>query len=151
MKTLCALCYIPGLAVAAAVAVATLPTPAPAQSLGRSYDIIAPEPWLPPRHGSIASPRNPSWPAGVPNYNRVHRSKRLNNAERIPKSVPLAIPQQPSPTFVPGVGSVPNLPPAPGIARESFSDRTVRCVQQSGLYGVSPGQNGLYTRTCVNN
>jgi hypothetical protein len=151
MKALCALCHIPGLAVAAAIAVSSLPTPAPAQSLGRSYDIIAPEPWLPPRHRSVARPRKPSQPPGVPDYNRIRRSDSGPQAERIPKSVPLTIPQQPQPTFVPGVGTVPNLPPARGLgATETFNDRAARCAHQSGVFGVPPGQTGTYIRGCVN-
>jgi hypothetical protein len=151
MKTLCALCHIPALVVAAAIALAAMPNAADAQSLGRSYDIMAPEPWLPPKPRSIATPRNPSKPAGVPDYNRIRRSNDGSKADRIPKSVPLAVPQQPSPTFVPGIGSVPNLPPAAGLgARESFNDRAIRCSHQSAVFGVPSGQTGTYIRNCSN-
>jgi hypothetical protein len=151
MRTLCALCHIPGLVVAAAVAVASLPTPAPAQSLGRSYDIMTPEPWQPPRSRSIATPRNPSTPAGLPDYNRIGRADDGPKADRIPKSKPLKIQQEPQPTIVPGIGAVPNLPQSPSVrGRETFNDRAIRCSHQSGVFNVPPGQTGTYIRNCAN-
>ena len=152
MKTLCAVCPLAGLVLAAAVATASLPAPARAQSLGKSYDIMTPEPWVPPKARYNSKPRKVSNSQPLPDYNRIRRSSNPGpQADRIPRSVPLVVPQQPSPTFVPGVGTVPNLPPAGGLgARESFGDRATRCAHPSGVFGVPAGQTGTYIRGCVN-
>jgi hypothetical protein len=55
------------------------------------------------------------------------------------------------PTIVPGaggLGAVPNLPPAPGIAHETFQDRASRCAFQAGLYGVPNSVSSQYMSTC---
>ena len=151
MNPRCVMRRTPCLFAAVAIAVGCSAPSALGQSLGRSYDIIAPEPWLPPRHRSIATPRNPSKPAGIPDYNRIRNKNPIPHAERIPKSVPLAIPQPQAPTVVPGLGSIPNLPPLRGLgATESFNDRAARCAHQAGVFGVPAGQTGVYIRSCAN-
>jgi hypothetical protein len=54
-------------------------------------------------------------------------------------------------TIVPGAGGlgpVPNLPPAPGLAHETFQDRASRCAFQAGLYGVPNGASNQYMSAC---
>ena len=54
-------------------------------------------------------------------------------------------------TIVPGAGGlgpVPNLPPAPGVAHETFQDRASRCAFQAGLYGVPNGASSQYMHAC---
>jgi len=53
---------------------------------------------------------------------------------------------------VPGVydrsGNFAVTPPRP--ANQGFQDRATTCIQSGGVAGVSPGQMGAYTRSCVN-
>lgn len=109
------------------------------------YDIMKPErqghfePWLAPKY---KSPRG------------------LNKPAKNHLSVPRTEPQPrthvvtPPPIVVPETGRVlPNLPVTQGNGpggRESFSDRAIRCTHQSGLYGPTAGDPGLYTRSCIN-
>ena len=117
-----------GLAVFVAV------SPALAQSDDDSrYNIMAPEPWLPPKY---KSPRG--------SHNRV---------VPIPRQQPrYAEPVTPPPLVVPQTGQlVPNQPvlsPSGPNGTETFQDRASRCVGQSSAVGA--GNPNAYVGTCVN-
>jgi hypothetical protein len=106
--------------------------------LGDSYSIMAPEPWLAPRHQS---------PRGIP---------REPNAAR-PRPVPQPTPRvaRPAPPVVlPNGQVIPNLPPVnqgivPGGGRETFGDRALRCSHQAGVYGVPGDQRSVYMHSCT--
>jgi hypothetical protein len=56
-----------------------------------------------------------------------------------------AAPQQQGPTFVPGLGAVPNLP----HGNETFQDRASRCAFQQGVYGVPNSASSIYMHSCA--
>jgi hypothetical protein len=62
-------------------------------------------------------------------------------------------PQTPPPLYVPQTGRlVPNQPAigsGPG-GRETFQDRSARCVHQSGVNAATAGDPGTYIRGCIN-
>jgi hypothetical protein len=58
------------------------------------------------------------------------------------------LPQDPSPTIVPGLPPIPNLPPATR-GRETFQDRASRCAHQAGVYGVPNEQRSVYMGACT--
>lgn len=103
-----------------------------------NYNIMAPEPWLPPKYQS---------PRGLP-----QRPKNARPRPTPPPSVDIA---KPAPPIVLQDGrSVPNLPPVrqgivPGGGRETFGDRAARCAHQSGLFGVPMGQQNTYMHFCT--
>jgi hypothetical protein len=103
-----------------------------------NYNIMASEPWLPPKYRS---------PRGLP-----QRPKNAQPRPTPPPSVDIAKPAPP--VVLPSGRSVPNLPPVrqgivPGGGRETFGDRAVRCAHQSGLYGVPAGQQNTYMHSCT--
>jgi len=105
---------------------------------GDNYNIMAPEPWLPPKYRS---------PRGLP-----QRPKDAKPRPTPPPSVDIAKPAPP--TVLPSGRIVPNLPPArqgvvPGGGRETFQDRAARCAHQSGLFGVPMGQQQTYMHSCA--
>lgn len=74
----------------------------------------------------------------------------LGTAPTIGTAPSMANPASPS-VQVPGVRSntgVAVTPPRP--AGQGFPDRAVSCVQSGTASGVSPGQIGTFTRSCVN-
>jgi hypothetical protein len=108
---------------------------------GYPYSIMAPEPGtfpgvIPPRR-SMAHPLTPSKPP-----------------RRRTPSQPRAIPQAPPPIVVPGLGTpVPSLQPVPrgsvpGGGAETFSDRAIRCSQQSSMFNVPTTSAGSYMHSC---
>ena len=103
-----------------------------------NYNIMAPEPWLPPKYQS---------PRGLP-----QRPKNAQPRPTPPPSIDIAKPAPP--TVLPSGRIVPNLPPSrqgivPGGGRETFQDRAARCAHQSGLYGVPAGQQQTYMHSCT--
>jgi hypothetical protein len=62
-------------------------------------------------------------------------------------------PKAPPPLYVPQTGRLlPNLPATgsgPG-GRETFQDRSARCVHQAGVYGQAAGDRDSYIRSCIN-
>jgi hypothetical protein len=71
---------------------------------------------------------------------------------------PLAPPQQatPSPLLpnLPGswnMPSSPNLPGTPSSPRETFGDRTTRCLHYGATQGLTGGDLAAYSRSCANN
>jgi hypothetical protein len=112
----------------------------PVQPSQPSYYIMAPEPGtfpgvIPPRR-SMAHPLNPS----------KHPRRTVTE--------PTAIPQPAPPIVVPGVAQpIPNMAPlprgsVPGGGTETFSDRAIRCSQQSGMSNVPTGSVGSYMHSC---
>jgi hypothetical protein len=103
-----------------------------------NYNIMAPEPWLPPKYQS---------PRGLP-----QRPKNAQPRPTPPPSIDIVKPAPP--TVLPNGQTVPNLPPVrqgivPGGGRETFQDRATRCAHQSGLYGVPAGQQNTYMHSCT--
>jgi hypothetical protein len=131
-------CWLGMLALMMCVAVP--PAHAQNRNQGYPYSIMAPEPGtfpgvIPPRR-SMAHPLTPSKPSrGAP-------------------SQPRAIPQAAPPIVVPGVATpIPNLQPVPrgsvpGGGAETFSDRAIRCSQQSSMFNVPTTSVGSYMHSC---
>ncbi len=65
-----------------------------------------------------------------------------------PQSMPA--PQSRSPSLIPRAGAPPVEVPR-GNANESAGDRATRCLHYGTAAGVSPGDIGAFTRSCVNN
>jgi hypothetical protein len=109
--------------------------PAYAQSDDDRYNIMRPEPWLPPKY---KSPRG--------------------STERVVIPPPVAVPQPhagvPPLLYVPQTGrTLPNLPPVTGVApngAETSQDRALRCAHQAGIYGPAAGDRSAYIGTCIN-
>ncbi len=119
---------------------------------GGTISIMKPEPAGPAKKKSTKTQKarrgssNPVYPAPLPR-----------------PQVPLPVPPQkavtphrpkvPPPIYVPQTGHVvPNLPATgsgPG-GRETFQDRSARCVHQSGAYGSLAGDRDSYIRSCIN-
>jgi hypothetical protein len=103
-----------------------------------NYNIMAPEPWLPPKYQS---------PRGLPQQPKDAKPRPTQ-----PPSIDIAKPAPP--TVLPSGRIVPNLPPVrqgivPGGGVETFGDRAARCAHQSGLYGVPAGQQNTYMHSCT--
>jgi hypothetical protein len=139
---------------------------AAARDRGYPYSIMNPEPGsresraARPQAGTLREPR-----ARVKLSHRGARSARrgsgyvpsltLPKTQAIPPvatsapPTPLSQPHRPE-TVVPGIGVVPNLPPAVPGRRETFQDRAARCHHQMGVYGVPTGQTTAYMGACAN-
>jgi len=122
--------------LAAAIIALALAVPALAQSDDDSrYNIMAPEPWLPPKY---KSPRGSTEHVVIPP----------------PANVPQRQPVTPPPLVVPQTGQVlPNLPtiaPSGLQGQETYQDRAARCAHQAGVYGPSAGDRNAYINSCVN-
>jgi hypothetical protein len=99
---------------------------------------------VPPNNGRRGSsspsplppPRSIVTPLGQPS--RVIELPRLPQ----PSSPAMIVPGVSTPT---GPAMTPPRPPG-----QSFQDRAVNCVHAGGAIGVSPGQIGAYTQSCVN-
>ncbi len=99
------------------------------------YNIMRPEPWLPPKY---KSPRGSTEHVVIP-----------------PPARPLPPPAGvPPPLYVPQTGrALPNLPnPAPAgpHGQETFQDRAARCAHQAGVYGQAAGDRSTYINSCIN-
>jgi hypothetical protein len=152
--------------VAIAAVLLTCVGPAGARDRGYPYSIMNPEPdtreatrAARPLGSTLREPR-----ARVRLSHRGSRSARrgsgyvpnltLPKTQAIPPVAtsppPSPLTQPQGPTFVPGVGAVPNLPPAVAGRRETFQDRAARCHHQMGVYGVPTGQTSAYMGACAN-
>ena len=109
--------------------------PAHAQSDDDRYNIMRPEPWLPPKY---KSPRGSTEHVVIPP----------------PASVPQSHAGVPPQLYVPQTGrTLPNLPPVTGAGpngAETSQDRALRCAQQAGVYGPAAGDRSAYIGTCIN-
>jgi hypothetical protein len=109
--------------------------PAHAQSDDDRYNIMRPEPWLPPKY---KSPRG--------------------STERVVIPPPTSVPQPhagvPPLLYVPQTGrTLPNLPPVTGAGpngAETSQDRALRCAHQAGVYGPAAGDRSAYINSCIN-
>jgi len=109
--------------------------PARAQSDDDRYNIMAPEPWLPPKY---KSPRGSTEHVVIP-----------QPAPAFPPSATV-----PPPLYVPQTGRLlPNLPalaPSGPNGSETSQDRAARCAHQAGVYGQAAGDRGAYIGSCIN-
>ena len=109
--------------------------PARAQSDDNRYNIMTPEPWLPPKY---KSPRGSTEHVVIP---------RPAPALPPPATVP-------PPLYVPQTGqTLPNLPTVSGSGpggRETSQDRAARCAHQAGVYGMAAGDRNAYIGGCIN-
>lgn len=100
-----------------------------------SYDIMRPEPGLPPKYQS---------PRGLPQQPKPVR----------PIEVPPPRATVPPPIVVPSTGAVlPNMPtvsPSGPGGRETYQDRATRCAHQAGVYGEAAGDRAGYINSCIN-
>ncbi len=121
------------------------------------YAIMAPEPWLAPKLKPQPRVRFQGRTYGARTFSaRTYGARtygaRVPHARHRYATVPLDLPtlrQPPAPSFVPGVGTVPNLPPAPGVGHETFQDRASRCAFQGSLYGVPQAAMSQYMASCA--
>jgi hypothetical protein len=144
--------------------------PAAAQGYqGYPYSIMTPEPGTTGHHRATAAA-----PARLPRASLLGREKFVAKLHRPPKvfvthgssgsvlPTPLprtqaippegggvaaapALPNEQSPTFLPGRRPIPNLPH--GV--ETFQDRASRCAHQQGLYGVPGTASNQYMSACI--
>ncbi len=118
-----------------AMMLAALFTPVHAQSDDGRYDIMVPEPQLPPKY---KSPRGSTEHVVIPP----------------PAQVPQPRAGVPAPLYVPETGRLlPNLPtPAPSgpHGTETTQDRAARCAHQAGVYGQAAGDRNAYIGSCIN-
>jgi hypothetical protein len=110
--------------------------PARAQSDDdKRYNIIAPEPWLPPKY---KSPRGSTEHVAMPPPARTPQPRA---------AVPPAL-------YVPQTGrTLPNLPsaaPSGPNGTETAQDRAARCAHQAGVYGSAAGDRSVYIGSCIN-
>jgi hypothetical protein len=109
--------------------------PARAQSDDDRYNIMAPEPWLPPKY---KSPRGSTEHVVIP-----------RPAPALPPAAAV-----PPPLYVPQTGRLlPNLPalaPSGSNGSETSQDRAARCANQAGVYGHAAGDRGAYIGSCIN-
>jgi hypothetical protein len=119
-----------------------------AESDSGTISIMQPEPGAPAkkpqkvRRGSS----NPVYPIPLPKPEKPLPIPRIDTARPSPKTPPELV--------VPQTGRVvPNLP-ATGSGsggRESFHDRSARCINQAGAYGSGlTGDRDSYIRSCIN-
>jgi hypothetical protein len=106
-----------------------------AQSDDERYNIMTPEPWLPPKY---RSPRGSTEHVVIP-----------RPAPALPP--PAAVPP---PLYVPQTGrllpNVPALAPSGPNGSETSQDRAARCANQAGVYGQAAGDRGAYIGSCIN-
>jgi len=143
------------LALFTASLLAAAPAVSPALAFERG-DNQFPNSIMTPERGGRARPYEP-WLApqlrGQPRVRFSPKNYGLPNAHSYASS-PAASPSvgvASGLTIVPGAGGlgpVPNLPPAPGVAHETFQDRASRCAFQAGLYGVPNGASNQYMSAC---
>jgi hypothetical protein len=99
------------------------------------YNIMTPEPWLPPKY---KSPHGSTQHVVIP-----------SPAPALPP--PAAVPP---PLYVPQTGRLlPNLPalaPSGPNGSETYQDRAARCANQAGVYGQAAGDRGAYIGSCIN-
>jgi hypothetical protein len=99
------------------------------------YDIMTPEPWLPPKY---KSPRGSTERVVIP-----------RPAPGLPPPATV-----PPPLYVPQTGHLlPNLPalaPSGPNGSETSQDRAARCATQAGVYGQAAGDRGAYIGSCIN-
>jgi hypothetical protein len=118
----------------AALAAEAVP-PAQAQSDDERYNIMRPEPWLPPKY---KSPRGSTEHVVIPR----------------PSSVPQPQTTVPPPLLVPRTGQLlPNMPtlaPSGPAGTETSQDRAMRCANQAGIYGAAAGDRNAYVGSCIN-
>jgi hypothetical protein len=146
----------------------TLVVPAHSQDhRGYPYSIMNPEPGTRAARAKQPLAKTLREPRG--RVKLTHRSTLRAHAGRGSGSVPnltlpktQAIPpvatspppvprrQARGPTIVPGVGAVPNLPPAVGNRAETFQDRAARCHHQMGVFGVPNSATTAYMGACAN-
>jgi hypothetical protein len=109
--------------------------PVRAQSDDDRYNIMRPEPWLPPKY---KSPRGSTEHVVIPP----------------PASVPQPHAGVPPPLYVPQTGrTLPNLPSVSGAGpngAETSQDRAARCAHQAGVYGQAAGDRNAYIGSCIN-
>ena len=109
--------------------------PVRAQSDDERYNIMTPEPWLPPKY---KSPRGSTEHVVIP---------RPAPALSPPAAVP-------PPLYVPQTGrllpNVPALAPSSPNGSETSQDRAARCANQAGVYGQAAGDRGAYIGSCIN-
>ena len=131
--------------------------------------IMAPEPATTSHHSSSAPARSlhPSLLGREKFVGKLHRGSKMfaargSSGSVLPTALPRttlippegtgrvtepALPQQQSPSIVPGVANpVPNLP----HGAETFQDRASRCTFQSSLYGVPGPARSQYMGSCLN-
>lgn len=110
--------------------------PVHAQSNDDRYNIMRPEPWLPPKYKSPRGTRQHIVPA--------HPSRTPRPKAAAP----------PPPILVPQTGQVlPNLPtvsPSGPGGKETYQDRAARCAHQAGTYGALAGDRNAYISSCIN-
>jgi hypothetical protein len=138
MTVVCMRCLCTAAAAAAMAASLAAPAQAESRTARDPYSIMAPEPWLGPRHQS---------PRGIPREPRAARPRLAQ-----PPAADVARPAPP--VVLPNGQVVPNLPPVnqgmvPGGARETFGDRALRCSHQTGVYGVPGDQRSVYMHSCT--
>ena len=106
-----------------------------AQSDDDRYNIMRPEPWLPPKY---KSPRGSTEHVVIPP----------------PVSVPQPHAGVPPLLYVPQTGrTLPNLPSVSGAGpngAETSQDRAARCAHQAGVYGQAAGDRNAYIGSCIN-
>ena len=118
-----------------AMMIGVMIVPAYAQSDDGRYDIMRPEPGVPPKYKS---------PRGTPEH------------VVIPQPAPTPQPRAavPPPLYVPQTGqTLPNLPavaPSGPGGRETSQDRAARCAHQAGVYGAAAGDRNAYIGGCIN-
>ncbi len=109
--------------------------PGRAQSDDDRYNIMAPEPWLPPKYKS---------PRGSTEHVRIPPPARVPPVRSV----------TPPPLVVPQTGQVlPNLPtvaPSGPHGSETYQDRAARCAHQAGVYGAQAGDRNGYINSCIN-
>lgn len=126
-----------GFFLMALIALTALMSAAPvrAQSDDDRYNIMRPEPWLPPKY---KSPRGSTEHVVIPP----------------PVSVPQPHAGVPPLLYVPQTGrTLPNLPSVSGAGpngAETSQDRAARCAHQAGVYGQAAGDRNAYIGSCIN-
>jgi hypothetical protein len=137
-------CMRRAVAVLALTALLT-PALAHAQSEDERYNIMRAEPG---RRPELPTPWLP------PTYKSPRGSKQHVTPLRRPRSRDVRASEPPPPMFVPRTGQVlPNirtLSPSGPNGTETFQDKALRCVHQSGMYGARAGDPGAYIGECVN-
>ena len=93
-------------------------------------------------------------PSLAPKYKSPRGTRQKVEPPRAPPAIDTRIADPPPPILLPGGQLVPNLAATPqGAApagRESFSDRTIRCTHQAGVFSVPAEQRNAYVGACVN-
>jgi hypothetical protein len=118
-----------------AMMIGVMIVPAYAQSDDGRYDIMRPEPGVPPKY---KSPRGTREHVVIPQ----------------PAPAPPTRATVPPPLYVPQTGqTLPNLPTVSGSGpggAETSQDRAARCAHQAGVYGQAAGDRNAYVGSCIN-